>query len=224
MSLLSKRLAKLRITAFRDRELQVRLGSIAADHNPENLTLGYAANYSSARFLNSDRAEGQFHGYQPTSLALELRFLDSPNEPGATVDQKLFQLRALCGVLDKLTHEPRFLKVSWGKLSWNSLGYFVGRLSHLNVQYSLFDRDGVPLRATATLDLMADEGTVSSADGALSGMGQAMRGADHLTTSALANANSESKYLELARANDLDHADGLLPTRELTIPKAWKAL
>lgn len=224
MTLLAKKLAKLTITAFRDRELKIRIGSLVADHNPETLSLGYAAEYETGRLIDTTATESGFRGFAPTALGLELRFLDNPNALSRSVDQKLLDLRLLCGVLDKQTREPRFLKVSWGRLSWNSHGYFVGRLTSLNVHYDLFDRDGAPLRASAQLELRADESGATTANGASAGLGAAQSDVDHITTSALANGGSEGRYLDLAMANELDHADGALPDGELTIPKSWRAL
>ena len=49
------------------------------------------------------------------------------------------------------THEPNYLRVSWGDLNFSC------RLSSVNINYTSFDRQGNALRAELDLQLISDE-------------------------------------------------------------------
>lgn len=225
MKALERSLAKLTIRAYLDRELKREIGHIQAMYNPEALELNYEADYQENQALNDSSQVNYFTGLRPGRLSLQLLF-DS-QLPGNTqpVDTQLTVLRALCGIVDGRSQETRFLQVKWGKLSWHGDGYFAGRMASMSVSYTLFDRDGAPLRANVTLVLKEDRSIVlqQSAQGRLTPTPSVVQvqGQDTLpliASSALSAQSSTVDYLDLAYTNDLDNLGAITPGQTLVWP------
>lgn len=158
MSLWDKTLAKLTIQAYRDVKLSQseHIGGIVAMYNPSELTLNYAAMYDDINALNDVSNVPTFQDAPPGTLDLQLIF-DS-HLPGhrTPIDAQIAAMKRICGIVNGTTRETHYLKVTWGKFNWVGDGYFAGRMQNLSVRYTLFDRDGSPLRATANLSLLED--------------------------------------------------------------------
>ena len=224
MALLGRGLAKLTLSASKDRDGHQKLGTFVAMYNPESIHFAYESRYELSTTLNKHEQSSEYDMVRPPSLDLEL-VLDG-RAPGArhTVDEQLGQLRALCFAIgDK--GEPPYLRVSWGKMNWHGQGYFSGRCQRMGVTYTLFDRNGQPLRASAQLSLVAD-----STDDlkAMQKGGGARKQA--LTTSVARDSlplvaglvgvgavSSAADYLKLGYANNLDNLRNLAPGDSLSV-------
>lgn len=160
VNLFENGLAKLKITGYSDREMSRKTGELTAMYNPSTIALDYRTDYRIDEFINSTKQSNRYRKARPGGLTIELIFDASLPGNDEAVDDQLASLRALCCEVDPGTGEPYFLRISWGKLQWNGLGYFAGRMATLNVRYVLFDRDGTPLRAQASLGVTADESLV----------------------------------------------------------------
>jgi hypothetical protein len=107
-------------------------------------------------------------------------------------------------------------------MNWHGHGFFAGRPQQLSVNYTLFDRNAAPLRASATLTLKGE----TSDDIAKLRAGQP---ASHQLVSLdgktplpnlleqLNGAASQQNYLAVARANGLSNLSGLTPGQLLAI-------
>lgn len=159
MSLLERGLAKLTISAWKDREGKIPTGSMSVLYNPENIRLDYQTRYRTEDSINKASQSNSYVISEPVGLVLDLLF-DS-QMPGNTlpVETQLAMLKSLCAV-DATTDSPHFLRITWGKMRWENKGWFAGRASQLSVNYTLFDRDATPLRASVHLGLVADESFV----------------------------------------------------------------
>nr|WP_244634732.1 hypothetical protein [Erwinia persicina] len=152
-------LAKLTINAWKDREGKIAAGSMSVMFNPENIRLDYQTRYRTEDSINKASQSNSYVISEPVGLDIDLLF-DS-QMPGNTtpVETQLAMLKSLCAV-DATTESPHFLRITWGKMRWENKGWFAGRASQLSVNYTLFDRDATPLRATVRLGLIADESFV----------------------------------------------------------------
>lgn len=159
MSLLERGLSKLTIHAWKDREGKIAAGKMSVMYNPENIRLDYQTRYRTDASINKAAQSNSYVISEPVGLDLELLF--DGQMPGNTtpVETQLAMLKSLCAV-DATTESPHFLRITWGKMRWENKGWFAGRASHLSVNYTLFDRDATPLRATVQLGLIADESFV----------------------------------------------------------------
>lgn len=210
-----KTLAKLTITAYRDRELRRRVGRLAAHYNPETLNLNYQADYRPDDFVNSDTQRQSFKAVRPGDLALNLLF--DTTLPGAklSIDEDIGELRKLCITPDPVSQEPHFLKIEWGRMNWAGSSYFAGRARSLSISYLLFKRSGAPTRATAALVLAADERAMRKDDGVTSSTSSGISG---LSGTTLSGHVLDGSYLELARGL---RADTLGQLDEPRFPASW---
>jgi len=217
MSLLGNELAKLTITAYKDREGKIPAGEISTLFNPDSLQLEYQSHYVASESINKTVQNNRYVSTQPAGLNLTLLFDAWMPGNTASVDQQLGILKALCAT-DATTEAPYFLKITWGNMRWENKGYFAGRATSLTVNYSLFDRDATPLRATAQLSLVADESfVIQEAERQLEAPANTLVNVGDVTTAALVAATIAAmtaqtiSYLDLAFENELDHLDDLNP-------------
>lgn len=223
-------LAKLSLHGYLDRELKRQAGGMEAMYNPDTLELNYEADYRDNEAINDDSLANSFTGLQPGRLNLQLLFDSQLPDNTKPVDAQLTELRTLCGIIDGRSRETRFLQVKWGKLSWHGDGYFAGRMTSMAVRYTLFDRDGAPLRASVTLSLIEDRSIVlqKAAKGLSAPAVSTLRAPDMsslpliasgaLATGAALGGSSMIDYLDLAYANDLDNLDDIEPGKVLISP------
>src|SRR5207253_2101451 len=113
------------------------VGSIEATCNPETVDLGYQIEYKAEDFINQVEAVSEYQRAKPGGLKLELIFdakLPDDTEP---VQQQIDRLIQLCCAHSELGGEPNFLKVTWGKLKWGASSDYRGRVSSMNISYTL---------------------------------------------------------------------------------------
>lgn len=223
MKLMEYGLSKLTITGYLDREMNRRIGQLAAMYNPSTISLSYQTDYRVDEFINSVAQSNRYRKARPGGLTLDLIFDYSLPGNSRSVDEQLAALRELCCEVDPGSGEPYFLKVSWGNLRWNGRGYFAGRMSALTVHYTLFDRDGTPLRAQASLTLTADESLVlQNAEGSLKAPSEVIIPVPDMSTLPLlvsltslgtlaASAAMNTDYLTVAYMNNLSSLSDLVP-------------
>ncbi|WP_043991708.1 phage baseplate assembly protein V [Vibrio sp. AND4] len=153
----SKKLAKLKIVAYRERERAQgqRVGDLDVLYNPDTLTLSYHNEYRVDDYCSEIKSNTFCQSHAGTlSLALVMDAKMSGNKNG--IAEQIKQLKALCYQLDKTTLSPRFLAVSWGQLSIGNGQLFSGRVQDFAIDYTSFARDGTPLRAEVQLTLIED--------------------------------------------------------------------
>ncbi|WP_421215160.1 hypothetical protein [Aeromonas jandaei] len=158
MNVLERSLSKLTIRGFTDREMRTPVGSLVAMYNPDSLRLNYRTKYSQNEFINTDILSNSYLTSTPGTLDLELVFDARMPGNNLTIEQQLTELHELCYAISPATREPHFLAVSWGKLLVGGAAgrEFNGRCIDYSINYTLFERDGTPLRATVSLSLSAD--------------------------------------------------------------------
>ncbi|NRN30524.1 hypothetical protein [Photorhabdus heterorhabditis] len=221
MSLIERSLSKLTLTAFKDREGKISVGSLQAMYNPDTIQLDYQTRYQQDESINSASQSSRYVLSQPAGLSLVLLFDATMPGNNTAVETQLAILKALCAV-DASTNVPHFLKIKWGKMRWENKGYFACRASGLSISYTLFDRDATPLRASATLSLVADESFVIQAteQQLKSPPVTAVNVTDMLSLPLIALGAGASlaggiDYLSLAWQNNLDNLDDFTPGQTL---------
>ncbi|AKH64622.1 MULTISPECIES: hypothetical protein [Photorhabdus] len=221
MSLIERNLSRLTLTAFKDREGKTTVGSLQAMYNPDAIQLDYQTRYHQDESVNSASQSSRYVLSQPAGLSLILLFDATMPGNNTPVEKQLATLKALCAV-DASTKVPHFLKLKWGKMRWENKGYFAGRASGLSIDYTLFDRDATPLRASATLSLVADESFVIQAteQQLKSPPVTAVSVTDMLSLPLIALGAGASlaggiDYLSLAWQNGLDNLDDFTPGQTL---------
>lgn len=116
--------------------------------NPETYSLNLAIEYEKKKSQGSQGTAPKYTGTKPRELKLDF-VLDGTgtvegyhkSHDGKTVAEQLDHLLAVTYDMNGKTHAPNYLKVRWGKeLTFDCV------LTKIDVNYTLFDRTGMPLR------------------------------------------------------------------------------
>ncbi|WP_455872282.1 CIS tube protein [Serratia proteamaculans] len=227
MKILERSLSRLTIRAYADREMKKRVGAVTAMYNPDILQLNYQTQYEPNRYINDNKQSNTYRASSPGGLNLELVF--DARMPGNTkpLEEQLTELNTLCSAVNSASGEPNFLAVSWGRMPMGGGDGrdFTGRATDFRVNYSQFDRDGTPLRASVLLSLTADASLVlQKAEQALKSPPVAVISVPDESSLPLIAAQSGSvlkggmDYLTLADSNDLDSLNAIEPGQILKAP------
>lgn len=115
-------------------------------------------------------------------------------------------------------HEPAYLLISWAGTRWLEC-----RLQSVDIKYTLFDRDGTPLRAELSAKFVSDPPPVKTAlkknpkSADLTHMRMVSSG-DTLPLLTKQVYGSADRYLDVARFNNLDDFRNLTPGQRLLFP------
>src|SRR6266540_3920381 len=155
------KLEKLKIEAFKKRERSKAdsVGTFVAMFNPSSFKKKYEIIYGKNQGYDSTGKQVNYARSEPSELSLEL-LLDGTgvDEMGVTslsgrmkVSERVKEFLGLTFRMNPDIHEPNYLKVQWGDLSFSC------RLGSVGIDYASFDRDGTALRAKLTVSLISDE-------------------------------------------------------------------
>jgi hypothetical protein len=158
MNIMERELTRLTIRAYADREMRNKVGSVTAMYNPNTLQQSYNTQYEPNHFINDVRQSNAYRASSPGRLNLELLFDARMPGNSRSLEEELMEINELCCSVNSASGEPNFLKVSWGRMPMGGADGrdFIGRATDFIVDYTLFDRDGTPLRASVSLALTAD--------------------------------------------------------------------
>lgn len=180
------------------------------------LTTGINSSSRPARYSHSLPGRLNFHliidatGADKSPMAL----LDE--EAGSATEQ-VEKFLAVCYRYDGEIHEPRYLVLKWGEMSFNC------RLESVEVKYSLFDKGGKPKRAeldTAFIEDISDEERTKTEDKQSPDVGRihTFVAGDSLPLIAKKHYGSSRFFLALAVYNTLDHFREIQPGTPLKCP------
>lgn len=200
-------------------------GSFVCQVNPETFAVERSFDYGTKKADGSPKPEAPFAQVKPRTFSVDI-LLDGtgalPLSGGAAaspkdyVHQRVKDFEALAAY-NGTTHRPHHFQVNYAQKVFTCvlLGY--------TVTYSLFRRDGSPLRATiatswrefATPVRSAAEDNLSSPDVSHA---HVVRAGDTLAGVAQAVYRDPLRYAEVAHANGLDTLRRLAPGRVLLAP------
>ena len=156
--------------------------SVDAQYNPKELqldrpvpwakhNLSVEGSSAKARQENQDAAKAdrgllhlEFNGAESRTLVLDLLFDDAETKKDKrTIERSIAKLDEMSRVIDPFSEKedkrrPHFCVVSFGK----TLQRFRCVIESLSVKFTMFDRDGDPLRATCTVKLKEADRLTSS--------------------------------------------------------------
>lgn len=219
------KLAKLTIDAFKDEKRDPpAIGRFEVMYNPETLTVGYAS------ALQEVQGAKVWRGQRSPNLTVKL-IVDGTGVGAhgveqlfgaATVAERVQAFLDLCYTVQPESHEPAYLIVQWSPDVLGKHG-FHGRLESVSVQYTLFDRDGAPLRAELTCEFAeALDPAKQAAKARLSSPDlthrRIVRAGDTLPLLCREIYGSPVHHLRVARVNGLDDPRTLVPGAELIFP------
>lgn len=113
-------------------------------------------------------------------------------------------------------HRPPTVKVSWGgPLLGDS---FKAVVTQVDVTYTMFNAEGTPVRAKATVSMQQAEGEVMSANSPDIAKKRTVKRGETLQSIALTEYHDASEWRRIADANKIDDPLGLQPGMNLIIP------
>lgn len=226
MSLLSLfKLEKLTVTAHKDSNRNDLLApKFEAMFNPTSYSQSLANKWDKKQGINASGAELEYVYGCASELNFKLLLDDTGvDEMGIfalgrdSLKARLKKFSDVAHAYNGSIHEPHYLLVEWGVLS------FACRLSKAEITYTLFDRDGTPLRAELDVTFLADEDpeTRAKRDGKTSPdltHSRTVRRGDTLPLMVKEIYGSTAHYLDVARYNQLDDFRNLMPGQQILFP------
>ena len=225
-----KKLEKLLIRSFANRNFtgEDTNRKFVTPINPETFTKTYKVAVDTQRGHGSPGAEARYQSTAPEELRLEF-FLDGTKTmEGYGGDNKEYinkpvhkQLKDFLNCVynfDGSIHRPRFLIVFWGsEIDFRCV------LSNLDINYTLFEPDGRPLRAKITATFLAHksreelvaEAKLTSPD--LTHYRKVTQG-DRLDLLSYGIYNDSKYFLQVGKANALTSVRKLKPGSEIYFP------
>lgn len=139
---------KMLITAYKDRAFNTKAGSYEAMINPDKMTLNRSIEYNTEQAPDSAEPSQKYKHSPASTLSFDLTI-----DCTGVVDAKRLDLTDEINSLQDLVyeyqgdiHRPNFVIIRWG------IGEtFKGVLTSFNITYTLFNPDGIPLRASISL-------------------------------------------------------------------------
>ena len=219
------KLQKLTITAYDkvDRAAP-SMPPFEAMFNPESYTQNFETEYDARQGIGTNPPELEFMAIRAQDLNLTL-ILDGTgaSEMGParllskSVHQRIEDFKKTAYNMNGTTHQPNFLTLRWGKLS------FPCRLRSLSINYTLFNRDGTPLRAELSTTFVSD--APSKKQNALTAKSspdlthlRTINAGDTLPGKTDEIYNNPGLYIQVAKANKLNNFRRLNMGQQLTFP------
>ncbi|MFT4925151.1 MAG: hypothetical protein ACI8WB_001241 [Phenylobacterium sp.] len=162
----------------------------------------------------------KFQQYEPEKVSFDL-VLDGTGVVSVlsleSVSDQLTALKAVIYNYDGSKHEPNIVQLSWGDFIFN------GRLTSMNVDYSLFHSSGNPLRAKVSLSFtsyMSVEAQIKVEKKSSPDLSHVIvvKAGDTLPLLCQQVYQQSRYYLEIAKVNKLDSFRQLLPGTTLFFP------
>jgi hypothetical protein len=216
-------------SGFQQASLEVEGGtSLKCWFNPSQYSIAKANEWSARPVVGASLPRAQFGGGHARELSVDLLFDAGPDGDVTTATDQLFQMMEVDPSLasDRRNQaRPPTLKLSWGTFM-----SFKAVCRNLNVQFTLFQPDGTPTRALASLMLVQVEkdqrsggGTTAPAQNPTTRSDQRVRShvvgaGDTLPSIAYAHYGDATRWRAIAEHNGIDDPLRLPRGRALSIP------
>jgi hypothetical protein len=212
-------LTKMKIVAYKDPDFSSKLGEYDVLVNPENYKQKNEQQYSTTDTTNGSSAQTAKYKGGGSGLFEILLFFDGTGViTKETVSDQIKNVKDLVYQYNGDIHEPNYIRVYWGTQS-----LFQGRLKNWNVNFTMLDMDGSPLRAEATLILIA---SVSAKKKALEEKKNSsdmthiriVKDGDNLPLMCYRIYGDSSYYIKVAQYNELTNFRAIKPGDSITFP------
>lgn len=220
--------------------------------NPETVNEKYEVKYNETSSPGSTSAELKFDKVLPQTYDLDLVFdgtglltddnslgtnmlgniasdltgLDLVEEPESVPDQ-IKKFKEVVLEYDDNVHQPRYVVLIWGQTDKDAL--FKGRLTNLDITYTLFHPDGTPLRAKAKATFkqsitVADQNSEKSNNSPDLTHVRIVKEGDTLPLMTHRIYGDSKYYLEVARVNNLKNFRSLEVGSKIIFPPIDKTV
>ena len=208
----------MKIVAFKNPDFSSKVGEYDVLVNPENYKVKNEQQYSSTETIGSSVKTEKYKGGGPSSFEIVLLFDGTGIVSTENVDDQIEKVKNLVYKYNGDIHEPNYLRVYWGTQS-----LFKGRLKTWNVNYTMLNMDGSPLRAEVTAVLTksisskrrALEEKRNSAD--LTHL-RTVKAGDNLPLMCYRIYGDSGQYIRVAKHNGLTNFRDLKPGQKIAFP------
>jgi len=190
--------------------------------NPTTFNRKLEIEYADGQGFGTSSASKKFKKIKPQDYDLEL-LIDGTGASGPkkSVSDEVSTFMKVCAEYNGEKHRPNYLLISWAQLILKAV------LTSMDVSYTMFDKDGTPLRAKITAsfsgtvddDLRSKQEKPSSPD--LTHLRTVLEG-DTLPIMTERIYGSSKYYLQVAQANQLNNFRDLKPGDKLFFPPIEK--
>jgi hypothetical protein len=205
---------------------QGEVGEFTVAFNPSTFAITNKIEYKKTEAKGQDGGDPQFENIPPLEFSIEFTIDGTGVTLGniAAGDKKDYvkkqikQLREVTGSsINGEIHRPNYLALLWGTF------YIECVLTSLTITYSLFDREGSPLRAKVTCNFLerigpGKGGRKSRLESPDLTKYLRIKEGDMLPLIAKSKYNDAGYYIQLARVNKLKNFRNLTPGMEITLP------
>lgn len=143
--------ANLKIIAYKDTKSETKseADTFTVDFNPNSFTVNNKVEYKKTEGKGKDGGDPQFEKIPPLEFSIEFiidgtgfgRKAAGDGGPKDYLKKQVQKLRHVTLNINGEIHRPHYLAVLWGTFLIECV------LTSLTINYTLFDKDGVPLRA-----------------------------------------------------------------------------
>lgn len=211
---------KMRISSYSDRTFSNKVGSYDAMINPDKLTLNRTIEYNTQQAPDKSEPSIKYKHTPASNLSFDL-VLDCTgvvDSERMDLADEVNQLLELIYDYKSDIHRPSFVMLQWG------LGEpFKGVLTQFNTNYTLFNPDGMPLRATISLAFSSylDAKTIAKEENSnspdLTHM-VTVKAGDTLPELSQQIYQSPDYYVQVAQFNGLNKFRNIQPGQQLSFP------
>lgn len=223
------KLTKLQIIAYNDAQYsdQVNDGVFTTLINPEKYAFHYKIEQNEEQGTGTSANSIKFNKTLPENLDLSFVFdrtgaikTSKASENGVVDDIETF--KKVVFEYDGENHQPCYLKIIWGTL------VFKGKLSEMEIEFKLFNPEGIPIRALANAKFsgfvdeklrLAKENNKSPDVTHLRTVAEG----DTLPLMCFRIYGDSKYYLEVARANNIYDFRNLVTGKQLFFPPLDKS-
>lgn len=179
--------------------------------NPTDYSVSHGHSMAGRKVAGQDEELPQATSPEATTLSLTLLF--DTYESGEDLRRKYVdRVTALLSV-----STPPICLIAWGRLS------FEGVLQSANVTYTMFDRDGTPVRATVAITARRHKQSVGKDDaGAIAPRQVTVTAGDTLAGVAEAEYGDATAWRLIAAANGITNPRTLPTDIDLTVPRGGR--
>lgn len=225
---LTGELTKLRIIAYSDEnfENEVSDGQFTTLINPEKYVFNYVTEQNEDQAAGTSSNSIRFNKKLPEVIELDIVFdrtgaIKTSGVSNEGIIEDIEKFKTVVLKYDGETHQPNYLKVSWGTL------LFKGKLTEMGIEFKLFRPDGVPIRAVAKIKLtgfveddlrLAKENNQSPDLTHL----RTVKDGDTLPLMSYRIYGDSKYYLEVAKANGINNFRQLTVGQQLIFPPLEK--
>ena len=212
-------LTKMKIVAYKDPDYSSKVGEYDVLVNPENYKVKNEQQYSTSdTTIGSSAQTAKYKGSGSGMFEIIMFFDGTGIISKEKVDGQIKEVKDLIYQYNGDIHEPNYLRVYWGTQS-----LFQGRLKTWNVNYTMLDMDGSPLRAEVTATLVSSvsakkkalEEKKNSSD--LTHVRTVLDG-DNLPLMCYRIYGDSSYYIKVAKHNNLINFRAIQPGDIITFP------